>query len=925
MKNRLKKNNNFAIYNFPYYKKNRGFLRMFVAKALLAFITCFCGAYYFTQMLDMGGKALPCALTAGTSCLVFTLFFGMFGRRYVLSAAMILALIFRKPLTQWGKDFAYHVIKIADGKLIDADRILGYIEKTADGGGIDDNFINGIDPLPFLLVLSAVFGLIFALCSHHRFKPELILTFFAVMLIPSFLSLHTSYKPALGVFFAGTAAMWCSSMSYSANCFLAAGGAANVSFMDSQYRKSVRGTPPVDRIKSGSIHFNKFFSDSAVIFISMLLTVSVTAACFPIDGNLKLDGVIEKLSQSVKNVGEWGSGIIGSFNSTPYKGFFSADGGSINISNGINPNETSQSNTPVLEVITQNKDKLYLRGDIGYSFDGKNWKSISDIDYSGISYNPGIGVGYIPLNDVLGSYVPEIEMYFADKMLENYRNSVSYDMELYSENPFMSTQSVKINYLRKMNTVLFPGTPLIYSFRENENYSVKGDFIALADKGRINSMETFVLYSNIETDLAYVPVFGQTYDSLTYGAEEFDDLPVTEDEYKIYKEAYKKFVYDYYTEIPDEEMPTVLKFEEQLRGDRDFSFFDFRAFMQRSGEDMQLRAMLAQNMEDYFTEGGQYKYSLNSDNFSGEETPLYSFLFDTKSGHCAMYASAMCLMLRHCGVPARYVTGFAVGGEKCEEVSGGYKYTVLQKNLHSWVEVYYDNVGWLPYDPTPGGGMSAYTPSGSSEAESTTAISTTPAEETTSRTTAATSASAAESETDETTALSDSSSDYDDPFSGGENGGNLIAARFFKALLLIAGIPAAVFLIILICRTALGFVNKKQSQKMKFFRNGDAKKAISEMLEFSVKLLGLNGIRRQKGETPEEFGFRADKTLKSGNVFREAVPFYERAEFDSDPEFTAEEQLLVYGSTLKLLKLTLDRMGGIKRFIARVKLFVICK
>ena len=110
---------------------------------------------------------------------------------------------------------------------------------------------------------------------------------------------------------------------------------------------------------------------------------------------------------------------------------------------------------------------------------------------------------------------------------------------------------------------------------------------------------------------------------------------------------------------------------------------------------------------------------------------------------------------------------------------------------------------------------------------------------------------------------------------------------------------------------------------MKFFKSGDPGEAVKEMLLFSFKLLELNGIRKQKGETPEEFGLRADMSLKSGNVFRDAVPFYERAEFAAEPEFTKEEQLLVYGSVTKLLKITLEKMRGGKRFVTRVKLFVL--
>lgn len=918
MRRKHRKNDNFAIYNFPYYKKNRGFLRMFVAKALLAFITCFYGAGYFSEMLNLGDEALAASFTAGITCLVYTVLFGMFGRRYVLTFTLASAVLFVKPLGEWGKDFIYHVLTVADGSIIDADKLL----KDADK----------IEPLPFLLVLSAVFGMLFAFCSHHRFNPELILTYFAIMIIPSFLSQHTSYTPGLGVFIAGMAALWCSSLAFSASYSLAAGGVTSVSLMDRQYRDSVRKMSPINRIKSDNIHFNKFFSDSAVIFISVLLTVSITAACFPLEGNLKLDRVIQKITESVKSVGEWGSGIIGNINAAPYKGFFSADGGSINISNGINPNDTPKSNTPVLDVFTQYKDKLYLRGDIGYSFDGRRWRSVSEIDFDNISYYvTDYGSSrQVSMNDVLYSYTPEVEAYLANMMRETdeeyIEQRLQYDMGISSAipMPFSTAQNVKINYLQKMNTVLFAGTPLIYTFRESENYSVKGDFIALADRGRINSMETLVLFYPLDTVRYELGNFLiKSYDIDAYGEEMFDSLPVTREEYKAYLNAYERFVYEYYTAVPDNELHTIDKFSDAVKDEAiadslNYSDFHFDYSTGTARTDMFQRQRFAEYMEEYFAEGNHgFKYSLKADNFSGEDTPLYNFLFNTKEGHCAMYASSMCLMLRRYGVPARYVTGFTVGGENFTMTDEGLKYTVLQKNLHAWVEVYYDDLGWVPYDPTPGGGMSAYDPIGGTV--TTTEAATTTPTETTARTTSATTTATA-SETEETTAKP-SSPDSEDPFSVNGSGSGMSAREFLEVLLWIIGIPAAVFLIIMSVRAVFTSLNRKQSRKMKFFKSGDSQRAVKEMLEFSLKLLELNGIRRLKGETPEEFGFRADKTLKSGNVFRDAVPFYERSEFDNDPDFTDEEQLLVYGSVTKLLKITLDKMGGIKRFITRVKLF----
>jgi transglutaminase-like putative cysteine protease len=78
---------------------------------------------------------------------------------------------------------------------------------------------------------------------------------------------------------------------------------------------------------------------------------------------------------------------------------------------------------------------------------------------------------------------------------------------------------------------------------------------------------------------------------------------------------------------------------------------------------------------------------------------LVQFLTDQKLGFCQQYASAMALMLRTIGIPARVATGFTSG-----TLVGGSTdtYTVLTSDLHAWVEVPFAGYGWLPFEPTPG-------------------------------------------------------------------------------------------------------------------------------------------------------------------------------------------------------------------------------
>jgi transglutaminase-like putative cysteine protease len=81
----------------------------------------------------------------------------------------------------------------------------------------------------------------------------------------------------------------------------------------------------------------------------------------------------------------------------------------------------------------------------------------------------------------------------------------------------------------------------------------------------------------------------------------------------------------------------------------------------------------------------------------GEQEPIDFFLFTRRQGHCEYFASAMTIMLRTVGVPARNVNGF-VGGEWNEYDE---YLAVRARDAHSWVEVYFDGIGWVTFDPTP--------------------------------------------------------------------------------------------------------------------------------------------------------------------------------------------------------------------------------
>ena len=73
------------------------------------------------------------------------------------------------------------------------------------------------------------------------------------------------------------------------------------------------------------------------------------------------------------------------------------------------------------------------------------------------------------------------------------------------------------------------------------------------------------------------------------------------------------------------------------------------------------------------------------------------FLYEDKRGYCQQFSGAMALMLRMAGIPARVAAGFSPGSYNQD--TGEYR--VRDLDAHSWVEVWFNGIGWVPFDPTP--------------------------------------------------------------------------------------------------------------------------------------------------------------------------------------------------------------------------------
>lgn len=124
----------------------------------------------------------------------------------------------------------------------------------------------------------------------------------------------------------------------------------------------------------------------------------------------------------------------------------------------------------------------------------------------------------------------------------------------------------------------------------------------------------------------------------------------------------------------------------------------------------------AKQLEAYLRLSFTYNNKPDETKLTGKSIDFVDqFLFELKEGYCDYFSTSMAVMARSIGLPARWVKGFSSGalpanslgpqgGYMEEEVnpSGAGTYTVRNSDAHSWVEIYFEGYGWIPFEATAG-------------------------------------------------------------------------------------------------------------------------------------------------------------------------------------------------------------------------------
>lgn len=96
-----------------------------------------------------------------------------------------------------------------------------------------------------------------------------------------------------------------------------------------------------------------------------------------------------------------------------------------------------------------------------------------------------------------------------------------------------------------------------------------------------------------------------------------------------------------------------------------------------------------------FLRSGEFTYSLEPQPGTGYDA-MTRFLLEDKRGYCEQFAGSMAAMARVIGIPSRVAVGWLPGERE------GEGYEVSMHDMHAWPELYFEGVGWVRFEPTPG-------------------------------------------------------------------------------------------------------------------------------------------------------------------------------------------------------------------------------
>lgn len=108
-----------------------------------------------------------------------------------------------------------------------------------------------------------------------------------------------------------------------------------------------------------------------------------------------------------------------------------------------------------------------------------------------------------------------------------------------------------------------------------------------------------------------------------------------------------------------------------------------------------------------YLRSSEFEYSEEApvdDGYDGGGFDVIAEFLEQRAGYCVHFSSTMAVMAREVGIPSRIAVGYTAGTPSNQRVDGMVRVDVDSHDLHAWPELYFEGVGWVPFEPTPGRG-----------------------------------------------------------------------------------------------------------------------------------------------------------------------------------------------------------------------------
>ena len=150
------------------------------------------------------------------------------------------------------------------------------------------------------------------------------------------------------------------------------------------------------------------------------------------------------------------------------------------------------------------------------------------------------------------------------------------------------------------------------------------------------------------------------------------------DDLRLADQEYPTWAWIRYTQLPEDMPPRVAELAREITTDADTPYDKAKA------------------VESWLKTNIAYNLAIDPPPFGSDGVD--HFLFESKEGYSEYFGSAMTVLMRSVGIPARMTTGYTTGNL----VDGSNLYLVSDRHSHGWAEVYFPGYGWIPFEPTPG-------------------------------------------------------------------------------------------------------------------------------------------------------------------------------------------------------------------------------